>query len=116
MKDQIEQKKKKKKRVHNDKNDIEWLGMKWLEYGWSKISYESTNNDRKINTTGYEMTTLGTKWLKWYEMTKYKNKSEYEMTKMVRNDMGMKWLGYELAWLGKIKPNVICKKDDQTEN
>ena len=50
------------------------LGTKWVR------------NDQ----TGYEMTKLkikvGTKWPKWYEMTK-----------MVRNDLGTKWPGYEMT-------------------
>ena len=39
---------------------------------------------------------MGMKWPNWVRNDQTENKSGYEMTKMVRNDLGTKWPGYEM--------------------
>ena len=40
---------------------------------------------------------MGTKWPNWVRNDQTENKSGYEMTKMVWNDLGTKWPGYEMT-------------------
>ena len=40
---------------------------------------------------------MGTKWPNWVRNDQIENKSGYEMTKMVRNDLGTKWPGYDMT-------------------
>ena len=40
---------------------------------------------------------MGTIWPNWVRTDQIEKKSGYEMTKMVRNDLGTKWPGYEMT-------------------
>ena len=40
---------------------------------------------------------MGTKWPNWVRNDQIENKSGYEMTKMVQNNLGTKWPGYEMT-------------------
>ena len=40
---------------------------------------------------------MGMKCPNWVRNDQIENKSGYEMTKMVRNDLGTKWPGYEMT-------------------
>ena len=97
----------KQKRVRNYKNGIKCLGMKWLGYELSKIKYE-----RKKKYYWVRNDQLGMNRLNWVRNNQIENKSGYEMTKLVRNDLGTNWPRLDKKrrrkkWLKRVRYNTI---------
>ena len=84
---------------------------KWL---WYETVKQKVRNDQngllENNKSRYEMTKLGTKWPNWIRNDQIENKSGYEMTKMVRNDLGTKWPGYEMAGYPNFEPYAFVQE------